>query len=63
MSDTRDPLEKAVDRTAHEEAIKKAVASERARCIRIALSFERNYGSEVGQMARRIAEVISRYPQ
>lgn len=39
-----------------------AVAAERERCARIAESFFKDYGYDVGKMARRIAEVIRRQP-
>jgi hypothetical protein len=42
------------------ERLQKRIAEERTACMRIALSFERDYGREVGRMARRIAEVIQR---
>ncbi len=66
MSDTRDPLENAIDRTAQREAISRAVNKERRRCSTIAESFAVQGGGADGEgeiyIARRIADLIRTGP-
>jgi hypothetical protein len=42
------------------DEVLEAVRKERENCARIAESFQREYGPDVGRMAKRIAEVIRR---